>query len=318
MAPLFPRNALPQALNILFGATTQQARRDAAAEIKALLETYVEQEPLPAAPDTQAAAAATRKALGKRLCALDTMSDADLEKFNALLPWSAVTADSRGRTVGQAFSPDKRNRVSGVIDRRQRDFERVFSFRKRHVLEVGCFEGIHTVGLLLLGAKVTAADARIENVLKTLARVWIYGRRCDVLAWNMEDAAPPLLPERWDVLHHIGVLYHLSNPVEHLLEVLPRTGSAVLLDTHVAGPQDVLQEYAVAGKIYRHRRKPEPNIAVSPFAGMTDHAKYLLLDDLMGLLRDQGFADTRLISDRDERNGRRVTIWAFREPPLSS
>jgi len=36
------------------------------------------------------------------------------------------------------------------------------------------------------------------------------------------------------------------------------------------------------------------------------------------MLQESGFADIRVVSDRDERNGRRVTVWAFRERPSQS
>jgi hypothetical protein len=37
-----------------------------------------------------------------------------------------------------------------------------------------------------------------------------------------------------------------------------------------------------------------------------------LLEDLIRLFAAHGFGDLRIVSDRDERNGRRVTLWAFR------
>jgi tRNA (mo5U34)-methyltransferase len=137
--------------------------------------------------------------------------------------------------------------------------------------------------------------------------------KCDVAKWDFEEAPSALLPHRWDVLHHIGVLYHLSDPVGHLNAVLPRTNDAVLLDTHVADSAEVATlEYVVDGASVRYKRKPEPNAVSSPFAGMRDHAKYLVLEDLVEHLQRHGFNDTRVVSNRLERNGRRVTVWAFR------
>jgi tRNA (mo5U34)-methyltransferase len=150
-------------------------------------------------------------------------------------------------------------------------------------------------------------------VLKTLARMWAYGMNCHVAQWDLEGAPSPLLPETWDVLHHIGVLYHLSDPIGHLNTVLPRTTQAVILDTHVAdSAQAATLEYAVDGATVRYRRKPEPYASSAPFAGMRDHAKYLVLEDLIEHLRGHGFSHTKVVSNRLERNGRRVTVWAFR------
>ena len=50
-----------------------------------------------------------------------------------------------------------------------------FDLADKHVLEVGCFEGIHTVSLAMLARKVTALDARMENVVKTIVRSAMFG-----------------------------------------------------------------------------------------------------------------------------------------------
>jgi tRNA (mo5U34)-methyltransferase len=293
---------------------TEAERRVAGDTLMRAVEEYLESgEVLGDSPDVTGVRQSTDELLQGRLTPASTLSDADLEAFNNLLPWAAMTVDPCGRILGRPWNAAKRSNVHGLLDRRQAEFNEAFSLNGRHVLELGCFEGIHTIGLLLLGATVTAIDGRMENVLKTLARVWAYGMKCDVAKWDFEEAPSALLPHRWDVLHHIGVLYHLSDPVGHLNAVLPRTNDAVLLDTHVADSAEVATlEYVVDGASVRYKRKPEPNAVSSPFAGMRDHAKYLVLEDLVEHLQRHGFNDTRVVSNRLERNGRRVTVWAFR------
>jgi hypothetical protein len=244
---------------------------------------------------------------------IDALTNDELQKLNLLLPWAAMTSDSRGRVVGSAWSPKKRNLVHSFVDRHHTAFNDRLPMADQHILEIGCFEGVHTIGCLLLGAQVTAVDGRIENIVKTLTRLWAYELSANVLLWDVEREPPTLVPDSWDILHHIGVLYHQTNPVEHLRTVLPRTRRGVLLDTHVAFDEaSATESYEVAGKPYRYAHYREKDIHVNPFSGMLDHAKWLLSEDLHAICREFGFTDVRTVEDHEERNGRRVTIWAFR------
>ena len=47
-----------------------------------------------------------------------------------------------------------------------------------------------------------------------------------------------------DVMHHVGVLYHLRDPVAHLAAALPQVSTALMLDTHVAPDSEALEEEA--------------------------------------------------------------------------
>lgn len=240
------------------------------------------------------------------------MTDIELTALNGLLPWGAPTTDEMGRPLGAPWSLSKRAGVQPLRDRRHDEFEKIYPLNRKRVLEVGCFEGIHTISLASRGANVVAIDSRMENLLKTLARLWSYNHQAQVELWDLEKSKiPNRIPHEWDVLHHIGVLYHLSDPVRHLKTVLKRTKDAVILDTHIALDEDsAKQTYEVDGKEFRYQRYGEK--PSQPFAGMEDHAKWLLLDDLKALLADEGFSDWRIASDRKERNGRRATVWALR------
>jgi tRNA (mo5U34)-methyltransferase len=186
--------------------------------------------------------------------------------------------------------------------------------RGRRVLELGCFEGIHTAALCALGASVTAIDARIENVVKTIVRCAMFGHAPTVFVCDLEDAVQcSLLPEV-DVLHHVGVLYHLTDPVGHLRLVAPLVGHAIMLDTHFAADPDVNAVYESNGVAYRFRRHVEggrPEV----FSGMRDHAKWLRLDDIVGLLTQLGFDDVEIVDRQNMRNGPRVLLHALRRAP---
>ena len=151
------------------------------------------------------------------------ISDEELDRLNALLPWSAYVVDQRGRRFGNWYSPNKRSDPQPVPDPRIVELHRRVDLSNRHVLEVGCFEGIHTVALCGVAGKVTAVDGRIENVAKTLVRCGLLGCAADCFCWDVETDFPEVMPRNWDVLHHIGVLYHLADPVGHLQRLLPKT-----------------------------------------------------------------------------------------------
>ena len=50
----------------------------------------------------------------------------------------------------------------------------------------------------------------------------------------------------------------------------------------------------------------------NPFAGMYGHAKWIVLEDLVGLLKKLGFGSVDVAEERAERSGPRVLIYANR------
>lgn len=241
---------------------------------------------------------------------INNLKDEELERLNALLPWAAFVLDRHGRSFGQAYSPKKRSDPQVIPDPRIIELDRRYGLMGKHVLEAGCFEGIHTVGLLQKGATVSAFDGRIENVVKTLVRCWAFDVNADVFFWNLEEEKPSSASIECDILHHVGVLYHLMDPVGHLATVLPHVRHAVMLDTHIAPEAEGTQAES-DGFAYRYINFKEAGRA-PPFAGLGDHAKWLGLDDLVGFLEHSGFGSVDVAERRDERNGLRVLIYAHR------
>lgn len=242
---------------------------------------------------------------------IEMLSDQELERLNTLLPWNSYIVDRRGRRFGNWHSPDKRSEPQRIPDPRIAELHRRVDLSDCHVLEVGCFEGIHTAALSSLARTVTAVDGRIENVAKTLVRCGLLGRPVQCFCWNVESDVPDIMPPDWDVLHHVGVLYHLADPVGHLERMLPRTRRAVLLDTHVAPDDELLSEASSKGWSYRYYRFPESS-RDNPFAGLTDHARWLPLSDLQHVLTTHGFDQIDVSERRAERHGPRVCLYATR------
>lgn len=243
---------------------------------------------------------------------LSRMSDQDLALLNELLPWASYLLDDKGRAFGRAYSNSKRTEPQIIPDNRIVELDRRLPLRDLTVLELGCFEGHHTCALVERAKRVIAIDSRIENVVKTVVRCSMFGYRPEVELLNLEEELPQDIDLKCDVLHHVGVLYHLTNPVKHLVELCANTQKLIMLDTHIARPDGELSSYQSNGKNYKYQSYSEPG-RDAPFAGMEDHAKWLLETDLVDLLKECGFEDVDVVERRDERNGLRILLYAKRE-----
>jgi SAM-dependent methyltransferase len=242
---------------------------------------------------------------------VDPLSDEDLTELNNLLRWHSFTVDRHGRRFGGVAWAGKRDRPQAIPDPRIVLMNERFDLSDKHVLEFGCFEGIHTIGLARFARRVTAVDGRVENVAKTIVRAAMYGCSPTVFKYDVEKAPVDADLLRSDVLHHVGVLYHLTDPVRHLLELGRYIRLGVMLDTHYAGEGDALESYEVDGRWFRYKLYRELGHQ-DVFSGLYAHSKWLPLDAIVGLLRETGFRDVEVVETRQERNGLRVLLFAER------
>ncbi|HJR16392.1 MAG TPA: hypothetical protein VJ808_06020 [Gemmatimonadales bacterium] len=242
---------------------------------------------------------------------VDPLSDQDLSSLNSLLQWNAFTVDRHGRRFGGAAWAGKRDRPQEVPDRRIRLLNDRFALADKHVLEFGCFEGIHTVGLCQFAHRVTAVDARIENVTKTIVRAAFYGYHPTVFQHDVEDGSARIDVLQADILHHVGVLYHLEDPVRHLLAIGRYIRLGVMLDTHYALPAEAGSSYVVNDRKYSYKRFQERGPA-DVFSGVHSHSKWLPLPVISDLLKEAGFGRVDVVETRPERNGPRVLLFASR------
>lgn len=240
---------------------------------------------------------------------LDYLNDDDLLRLNSLLPWQCFLLDGKGRKFGRASSPNKRNLPEIIPDSRIVELDSMIDLRGRHVLEIGCFEGIHTIALAGFGANVVAVDSRIENVVKTCIRMSAFSLSAKIFKCDVENAIDFEKIQQAEVTHHVGVLYHLSDPVSHLKKILKKTSVAIFLDTHFAAESELDQFYTVDYKNYKFKYFKESG-RDDPFSGMFDHAKWLPLNVIEGILNEEGFTNILLHKIRQERFGQRVTILA--------
>lgn len=242
---------------------------------------------------------------------VDLLSDEDLAELNSILHWNCFTVDGRGRRFGNAAHEGKRDTPQEIPDRRIVLMDERFGLADKHVLEIGCFEGIHTVALCERARRVTAVDSRIENVVKTIVRCAMFGCAPEVFKCNVEERPLDVEPLRCDVLHHVGVLYHLRDPVQHLLDVgrIARTG--VMLDTHYSLPEEANRSYEAGGRTYRFKTFRESGHQ-DVFSGMYEQSKWLTLDGIVEGLREAGFGDVEVVETIEARYGPRALLLARR------
>lgn len=242
---------------------------------------------------------------------VDILNDEELTELNNMLDWNCFTSDSQGRRFGMAAWGSKRDTPETIPDRRIAMMHDRFGLTDKHVLEVGCFEGIHSLGLLRYARKVTAVDARMDHVVKTIVRCAMFGYSPTVFKYDIELIPSDISLLRADLIHHVGVLYHLRNPVGHLIDLGRYIESGVMLDTHYCLPGETTGTYPAQGKEYAYKHYLEYGKREA-FSGMYDHSKWLLLDDIVASLQEAGFARVEIIEERKERNGPRVLLFAER------
>lgn len=249
---------------------------------------------------------------------IERMSDEQLVELNGLLDWNCFLLDARGRRFGNIARPGKRTQPERIPDPRIGRMDERFGLDGRTVLEFGCFEGIHTAALCRFGASVTAVDARIDHVAKTLLRCALLGHRPEVLACDLEDPRDCEMLPRVELIHHVGVLYHLADPVGHLCRLRRWCTMGLMLDTHYAPASRATETYESEGGRHAFMRYDEGG-RQEAFSGMARFSRWLTLDTLCGLLEGNGFEAVEVSERRDERNGPRALIFARRsaDSPLA-
>ncbi len=242
---------------------------------------------------------------------LDRLSDSELKELNGILDWNCFIADGLGRRFGKNARAGKRELPQQMPDRRVKILTDRFRVADKHVLEVGCFEGVHTAGLCQVAREVTGVDSRLENIVKAMVRTSFLGVKPRLFPCDLEKRPLPVDLLKADVLFHVGVLYHLADPVRHLREMAPLISTGILLDTHVATDEEAVDSYVVDGETFRYCRYEEYGKA-EVFSGMSDHSKWLTLDTLKEVLAGAGFPAIEVVEVREERHGRRILLTAGR------
>jgi tRNA (mo5U34)-methyltransferase len=250
-----------------------------------------------------------------------SFESAALARLNVLLPWTSFNALAGNRQLGTAWSGDKRNTPQPLPDLSVQRLNQRLPLRGLSVLEVGCYEGHHTASLAHFGAAVWAFDGRIENVIKTLVRLWALGleRSAEV---NLVDIEGPPVREQlahlgrtepFDLVHHRGVLYHLSRPIEHLVDMASLCSRHLYLHSQIARQEQANEKRSSTLGEFKVLVFEEPGPrSFAPFAGLTPKAAWLTREGMLRALKQLGFGTIDILSEREERNGPRIELIASR------
>jgi hypothetical protein len=240
---------------------------------------------------------------------IDDLTDIELNNLNRILDWNCFTVDSKGRRFGNFAWGGKRTDPQDIPDSRILLMNDKFKLSKKIVLEIGCFEGVHTIGLGIFAKDVIAIDSRIEHVVKTIVRSQMYGFRPRVFKFDVDDMTQDYSVLKADVCHHVGVLYHLKDPVSHLIKLSDSIRTGIMLDTHIAETYEARDVYYVNDIEYPYKKYVEFG-AKEVFSGMNDHSKWLTLEGLKQALRVANFINIEVIEVLKQRNGTRVLLFA--------
>lgn len=231
---------------------------------------------------------------------VDIMSDKDLRSLNVAYPWITYCTDAKGRRVGNPEGQHYPIPHPLVLEA-----DRRLGLAGKSVVEFGCLEGSHTIALSERAAKVTAIDARKENIEKSRVRCRLFGAHPDFILMDLETADPPA----GDIHYHSGVLYHLQDPVLHLHR-LAKKAVDLVLDTHHGRPPKAPEGIYQSSVDRKTRTCFLYTETVQGWkAGVRNFSRWLPLDDLVEILRGL-YEQVDLSNDRQERHGPRATLFA--------
>lgn len=113
------------------------------------------------------------------------------------------------------------------------------SLQGKRILDIACNSGFWSIQCALLGAKVVGFDSRPElieqaNLIKSI--VGIDNVTFKIL--DFWDMSPQSLDGTFDIVLNLGILYHLSSPLEVLQLTKAMARRFILLDTGVYRSND--------------------------------------------------------------------------------
>jgi len=97
-------------------------------------------------------------------------------------------------------------------------------FKGKKILEVGCGSAAMGAFAYSMGAHVTVSDARQEHIDVINERL----PQLKSLVVDSENTTWPYEEEKYDIIIHVGLLYHLSNPGENLKMISERCDTLIL------------------------------------------------------------------------------------------
>ncbi|MDR3448345.1 MAG: class I SAM-dependent methyltransferase [Alphaproteobacteria bacterium] len=186
--------------------------------------------------------------------------------------------------------------------------EALGGFKGKNILELGPYEGGHTYVLEKTygAASITSIESNPRAFLRCLIVKNLFDLKVSrfLLGNFMEYFKRE--ERRYDSIFASGVLYHMTNPAELLLQIANKTDQ-VFLWTHFydealvksnaeINPRfdDSLTRYSKLGSYSfpeYHFTYRNTATVVGHLGGVEKHANWLRLEDIVGLLKEVGFTD---------------------------
>ncbi len=127
----------------------------------------------------------------------------------------------------QLYTIWRERRISCIIDFYGEEW-----FKDKKILEVGCGHAHVSAAFHRLGAKVTCSDGRPEHgqiIANKFPHLPFVLHDCDSKDWPFED--------RYDLIIHMGLLYHLQDP-EHSIKQICKHCNNLVIETTVMDHYD--------------------------------------------------------------------------------
>lgn len=109
-------------------------------------------------------------------------------------------------------------------------------------LDIGCHEGFYALAMARLGMKVSAVDAREENLNRARFVADAMGLKVDYRQGRVETLADDQ-QRRYPLTLFLGVLYHVEDPMRCLRQVAAVTGDMCVIETQVVDEVEGYSEW---------------------------------------------------------------------------
>lgn len=244
--------------------------------------------------------------------------------------WSNIDGDPPqdeivpGPWTGWALQMANRNHRPEVLryhatkygdDQRLKYIAYFLDLRDLRTLELGPFEGHHSIVLEKMGVRENIAiESRPENLRKCQRIKEKYGLdRTTFILGNIEEfyngTAQPQFAGRFDLVFCLGVLYHVPEPGKAVAWFRSQA-KALFLGTHYPLPKSPSNAiYRYNGNSYRAMEHREGGIA-EPGSGMSPISLMPYEADLLRLLRDVGYDQISVLGRDLQNRAPHVTILA--------
>jgi tRNA (mo5U34)-methyltransferase len=236
------------------------------------------------------------------------LSDQQLEEFNHTLPWEVAEMLPDGRILGKTGSLGAR---VTELDFRIAEIDARLGLSGKTVLELGSHEGYFTVQLAKRCKHVTAVEIRPSKVVCALVRNFVHDlHNVKLCLTDVRDVGADF--GRFDIVVHLGVLYHLSNPVEHLYKIRDLSDN-LLLCTQYCDETTAFQRSDIrfGNRSYRAHVYREHGWKDS-WSGVESTSLWLYRDDVLALVRDVGYESCEVLKDWTASGHPRLTVLARR------